>query len=125
VEFPPEFLNLSQRISEFSIEYVSCRILDEINFVSSQVYQLWHKYIELIKYFPLEVDYILNNEFFTKYKENLLLYLKKSVVNITDTANLLIPIKNNLADMNKNNALEIRISNKEILKPGAVRIYHT
>lgn len=120
MEFPQEFLNLSQRISEFSIEYISCRILVEINFISSQTYQIWHKYIELIRYFPLEVDYILKNLFHTKYKENLMLYLKKSYLNITETANLMIPIGNNISDINKNNSIEIRKTNKEFSNTGAV-----
>jgi len=50
-----------------------------------------------------------------------MLYLKKSYLNITEATNLMIPIENNLSDINKNNAVEIRKTNKEILNTGSVR----
>ncbi len=101
---------------------MSCRILLEINFVSAQLCQLWHKYIELIRYFPLEANYILNNEFYSKYKDGLSLHIKKSIVSVTETANLLIPIENNISEINKTNANDIRKSNIVNYKPPSVNI---
>ncbi len=60
---------LSNRINDFTSEYVSSRILLEINFIAGQIYQLWHKYIELIRYFPTQANYLLEIDFLAKYKE--------------------------------------------------------
>lgn len=77
----------------------------------------------MIRYFPLETNFILSNEFYSKYKENLSMYLKRSIVNVTDAANLLVPIENNIADINRSNAVEHRKFNIETLKSDGVNIY--
>ena len=120
MNFPTIFLEFCTRISKHSTEYISCRILLEINFISSQIYQLWHKYIEMIRYFPMEVNHILYNEFYIKYKDDLSLFLKRSTVSVTDTSNLMIPFENKIAQTNKANAIEIRKANIDALKPDSV-----
>jgi len=35
-------------------------------------------------------------------------FIKKSIINITENGDLLIPIENNLAEMNKNFSIEMR-----------------
>jgi hypothetical protein len=46
----------------------------------------------------------------TKYKEDLHKFVKKSVVNVNDTMNLLLPVENNIAELNKTGSLELRAS---------------
>ena len=123
MDFPEILLQFSSRIIKHSNEYVSCRILLEINFISAQIYQLWHKYIEMIRYFPLEVNHILSNEFHINYKEGLSLFMKKSTVRVTDTSNLLIPIDNKIAETNRANAIEIRKLNMENIKQDSVKLF--
>ena len=46
----------------------------------------------------------------TKYKEDLNKFVKKSVVNVNDTMNLLLPVENNIAELNKIGSVELRAS---------------
>jgi hypothetical protein len=48
---------------------------------------------------------IKNGKFFLI---SLFKFLKKSVINITDNTDLMLPIENNLAEVNKQMALEMR-----------------
>jgi hypothetical protein len=57
------------RILDHTSEYVSSRLLLEINIVSSQINQLWHKYVEIMRYFPYQSNFILHNEYINKYKD--------------------------------------------------------
>lgn len=123
MDFPEIFLQFSSRITKHSNEYLSCRILIEINYISAQISQLWHKYIEMIRYFPMEVNHILSYEFHIEYKEKLSLFLKKSTVRVEDTSNLLIPIDNKIAETNRANAIEIRKVNTEAIKQDLVKTF--
>lgn len=60
---------ISSRISDCTSEYISARLLIEINYIAGQIYQLWHKYIELIRYFPQQTNFILQNDYNLNQKE--------------------------------------------------------
>jgi hypothetical protein len=60
---------LSLRVTNTTSDYISQRLLLEINFIGGQIYQLWHKYIELLRYFPLQANFILQNDYVVKYKD--------------------------------------------------------
>ena len=100
--------NLSQRINDTSKEYVGYRIFKEINFINSQIEYIWHKYIELIRNFPGPFNFIMQMEFRKNLKDDLNKFLKKNIVNIIDTKNMLIPIEENLQEHNNKLAMEIR-----------------
>ena len=59
----------SDRIIDYSCDYVASRILMEINFIGCQIYQLWHKYIEMIRYFPMQTNFILSVIYYNSYRE--------------------------------------------------------
>ena len=59
----------SDRIIDISSDYVASRILMEINFIGCQIYQLWHKYIEMIRYFPMQTNFILSTIYYNSYRE--------------------------------------------------------
>jgi hypothetical protein len=103
-------IKLSNRIEDFTSDYISSRIITEINFISGQLAQLWYKYIEIIRYFPTESNFMFICDYNAKHKENLLFFVKRSVVNITDTTNLIIPVENNIGDINNAFAKEMRKS---------------
>ena len=100
--------SLSRRIKDFSKDYVGFRIFQEINFISAQIGYLWHKYIELIRFFPGPVNFIMMMEFNNKLKEDLFKFLKKNIISITETSSLLLPIESNLQEHNNSQANEIR-----------------
>ena len=100
--------NLSQRINDTNKDYVGYRIFKEINFINSQIEYIWHKYIELIRNFPGPFNFIMQMEFRKNLKDDLNKFLKKNIVNIIDTKNMLIPIEENLQEHNNKLAMEIR-----------------
>ena len=102
--------SLSKRIKEFGKDYIGFRIFQEINFVSSQISYIWHKYIELIRYFPGSTNFIMMMEFKSKLKEDLFKFLKKAIISISETSSLLIPIEVKLQEHNNTQANEIRNS---------------
>jgi len=59
----------SDRIIDFSCDYVASRILIEINFIGCQIYQLWHKYIEMMRYFPMQTNFIFSVIYYNSYRE--------------------------------------------------------
>ncbi len=84
------------------------------------MFQLWHKYIELIIYFPNQANFIFKNEFYTKYKEELAKYMKKSIINVSETINLLLPVEHNIGEVNKNASIELRNALNESYNKPAV-----
>lgn len=100
--------NVSRRIKDFSKDYIGFRIFQEINFISSQIGYMWHKYIELMRFFPGPVNFILMMEAKGKLKEDLFKFLKKSIISISETSSLLLPIESNLQEHNNSQATEIR-----------------
>jgi hypothetical protein len=113
----------SSRLKNLESEYVGNRLMLEINFVSAQLTQLWHKYIEILRFFPSQSNYILQNEYMLKYKDDLFKFMKKSIISIIDTGTLLLPIENNLGDLNKTTAEEMRTRLRTSYIPPVVRIY--
>lgn len=101
---------VSKRIKEYSKDYIGFRIFQEINFISSQISYIWHKYIELIRYFPGSTNFIMMMEFKSKLKEDLFKFLKKAIISISETSSLLIPIEVKLQEHNNTQANEIRNS---------------
>ena len=69
---------------------------------------MWHKYIELMRFFPGPVNFILMMEAKGKLKEDLFKFLKKSIISISETSSLLLPIESNLQEHNNSQATEIR-----------------
>lgn len=59
----PKLKDFSSRVSDFSKEYIGFRLLQEINFISSQINFIWHKYIELLRTFPGPTNFIMMIEF--------------------------------------------------------------
>jgi hypothetical protein len=100
--------NLSKRIKDTSKDYVGFRIFKDINFISSQIGYIWHKYIEIIRNFPGASNFIFKLEFKKELKECLSKFYNKSTINITDITHLLLPFENNLQNFNSNQALETR-----------------
>ncbi len=110
--------NLSERISDHSKDYVGYRIFKEINIISSQVLYLWHKYIELIRYFPAPVNFIMKLDFRKQLKDDLFKFLKKSTVQIPDSSSLVYPAEENMQSINNNLAEEMRQNLKDnYIKP--------
>jgi hypothetical protein len=74
-----------------------------------------------MRYFPTQTNFIFLNEHLSKYKDDLGKFLKKSIVNVTEDTNLLLPIENNIAELNKNNANEMRsILIENFLRPPVI-----
>ena len=51
-ENKPILRRFSKRLASLNVDYVLNRVLMEISLVSAQLNQLWHKYLELLRYFP-------------------------------------------------------------------------
>jgi len=114
--------NLSKRIKDTSKEYIGFRIFKEINYISTQIGNIWHKYIELIRNFPLSVNFIFKLDFKKELKEGLFKFVEKAKINITDTYSLLFPIEKNLQNLNMSTALEKRENLKKIYKRPIIEI---
>jgi hypothetical protein len=108
--------NLSNRIKDTSKDYIGFRIFKEINFISSQIGYIWHKYIELLRYFPGPANFIFKLNFKKELKECLTKFLYKNTINITDMKHLLLPNENNLQDINNKKALDTRKTLSETYK---------
>jgi hypothetical protein len=67
--FDRKILGFYNRITDHTSDYVSSRILLEMNYIGAQIQQLWHKYLEFIRFFPSQFNFILETEYFVKYKE--------------------------------------------------------
>ena len=106
--------NLSKRIKDTSKDYIGFRIFKEINYISTQIGNIWHKYIELIRNFPLSVNFIFKLDFKKELKEGLFKFVEKAKINITDTYSLLFPVEKNLQNLNMSTALEKRENLKKI-----------
>ena len=100
--------NLSKRIKDTSKDFVGFRIFKEINYISSQIAYIWHKYIELIRNFPGPSNFILKLEFRKELKEGLFKFIEKETLTITDTNSLLFPLETNLQNLNMTSALDKR-----------------
>ncbi len=100
--------NLSKRIKDTSKDYIGFRIFKEINYISTQIGYIWHKYIELIRNFPGPSNFILKLEFRKELKEGLFKFIEKETLTITDTNSLLIPLETNLQNINMTSALDKR-----------------
>ena len=114
--------NLSKRIKDTSKEYIGFRIFKEINYISTQIGNIWHKYIELIRNFPLSVNFIFKLDFKKELKEGLFKFVEKAKINITDTYSLLFPVEKNLQNLNMSTALEKRENLKKIYKRPIIEI---
>ena len=114
--------NLSKRIKDTSKEYIGLRIFKEINYISTQIGNIWHKYIELIRNFPLSVNFIFKLDFKKELKEGLFKFVEKAKINITDTYSLLFPVEKNLQNLNMSTALEKRENLKKIYKRPIIEI---
>ena len=114
--------NLSKIIKDTSKEYIGFRIFKEINYISTQIGNIWHKYIELIRNFPLSVNFIFKLDFKKELKEGLFKFVEKAKINITDTYSLLFPVEKNLQNLNMSTALEKRENLKKIYKRPIIEI---
>ncbi len=114
--------NLSKRIKDTSKDYIGFRIFKEINYISTQIGYIWHKYIELIRNFPLSANFIFKLDFKKELKEGLFKFVEKAKINITDTYSLLFPVEKNLQNLNMSNAIEKRENLKKIYKRPIIEI---
>ena len=114
--------NLSKRIKNTSKDYIGFRIFKEINYISTQIEYIWHKYIELIRNFPLSTNFIFKLDFQKELKEGLFKFVEKAKINITDVYSLLFPVENNLQNLNMSNAIEKRENLIKIYKRPIIEI---
>lgn len=90
----------SKRLSSLNVEYVLTRVLYEITVVSSQLAQLWHKYLELLRHFPNEYSFIMEQLLFKQHIEDLNKFRKRQLITINDEENFVFQTHSNQLKIN-------------------------
>lgn len=108
----------SKRLHSLNVEYVLLRVLLEISLVSSQLMQLWHKYLEFLRYFPNEYSFIMEQSMLKGFTEELSKFNKKHSTYISNEMNFVFQTDNNQLKINsdiseklRNNIIKVFIKN--------------
>ncbi|EAR94467.2 serine esterase, putative (macronuclear) [Tetrahymena thermophila SB210] len=75
---------LQERFKSRDPETITHSILNEANLISGQLFQLWHKYLDLYKISPLYCLALLKFEYQQKIKDRLQIFIVKQKINNQD-----------------------------------------
>eukprot|EP01016_Furgasonia_blochmanni_P032969 TRINITY_DN3411_c0_g2_i1.p1 TRINITY_DN3411_c0_g2~~TRINITY_DN3411_c0_g2_i1.p1 ORF type:complete len:778 (-),score=192.07 TRINITY_DN3411_c0_g2_i1:19-2352(-) len=65
---PQQIMKLSEKLKTNDLEILGNAVLNEVNFISGQLYQLWHKFVELLKVSPRFICAYLAHEYHKRAK---------------------------------------------------------
>ena len=104
---------LIERFRTNDPEQITHSIMNEANLISGQLFQLWHKYLDLYKISPRFCSAVLNHDHLLRYRDRWNLYINKKQLQVN--SNLALNSTLNLYQIHEQISEQMRNSIKKSL----------